>query len=137
MAEVNSILVVVHLPVPMLDSEWDALALRLRDGDHTGVVIWANNDPPNSRQRNVMRVAVETRTRPAANVAILSGSLVIRTAVSIINVFVGNLVSMFSPKDLASAFAHARVPADAVASVTAALHRLCQQKAEAAVALAS
>jgi hypothetical protein len=122
--EVGGILIVVHLPVVIADGEWDALCARLRDGDHTGVVIWSNNHPPNSRQRNVARVAVTGRTKPPANVAILSDSVVIRAVVSIINVFVGDLVSMFPPRDTAAAFAHAKVPAGRVKEITDAIERL-------------
>lgn len=122
--EVAGILLVVHLPVPINDAEWDALTDRLRDGDHLGVVIWSNNHPPNSRQRNVARIAVTGRTKPQANVAILSDALVIRAVVSIINLFVGDLVSMFSQHDLPAAFAHAKVPAGSTKAVGDTIQRL-------------
>jgi hypothetical protein len=120
--EVQGTLVVVHLPVPILDAEWDALMTRLREGDHTGVVIVANNHPPSSLQRNAARDAVTQRTKPAANVSILSDALVIRTVVSIINLFVGDLVRMFSPHDMQGAFAHAKVKS--VPDVSAAIARM-------------
>ena len=95
------------------------------------MVIWANNHPPNSRQRNGARVAVTARTKPAANVAILSDALVIRAVVSIINLFVGNLVCMFPPQNLAAAFEHARVPANRMKEVADAIERLRDKPAHA------
>ena len=121
---VGKTLVVVHRPTPILDAEWDAMVLQLRDGDHTGVVIWANNHPPNSRHRNGARLAVQGRTKAPANVSILSDSVVIRTVVTIINVFVGDLVRMFSQTDLATAFAHASVAPEDAKRVTEAIERL-------------
>lgn len=125
-AVVGETLVIVQSPRAIDDAEWDALMTRLRDGDHRGVLVVASPQAPNARQRNAARQAMSARTRPRTPVAVLADSIVVRTVVGILNMFLGDQVRMFPPGEVSRGLAHLEAAPTLEPEVRATIERLTQ-----------
>ncbi len=119
---VGATLVMVQNSQPIADAEFDAFLKMVRNGNQTGVLVWAPKTGPTSAQRAKGRQALQGREKRA--IAFVTGSSLARGAVAMTNVFVSDQIRTFAPDEFEAALKHARVASEDLAGVAEAIARL-------------
>lgn len=124
---VNTTLVMVDSVGGIAPEDWQKVLARTAQHDYQRVVVLSQGPALTSQQRNQLRAAVGEHKAPAA---IITGSKLVETVVSILNLFFHNQTKAFPPTHVEAALDFVKLSGVDRSEVQAAMARMQAEVAQ-------
>lgn len=125
MTVAHGIMLVVHNEHDPPQHQWEQFFAFTRENMPKNTLVSTLGAKPNALQRKLMRDLLEKHT-PKPLVAVLTDSVLVRTALTAMNVFVGKQTCPFAPSAIDDALAFVGVHKDEFVAVKESLRQLKQ-----------
>jgi RNA polymerase sigma-70 factor (ECF subfamily) len=107
MATLGRTVLLAHAPGAIHDSDWSVFLTRMKRRDYDGLLVWAPQAAPNTRQRHSI---VRAWNRRFPRVGIVTESATVKGVISVLSLFMSDGIRGFQPAHLEAALDHVGTP---------------------------
>ena len=109
---VDLFIIGVHTAAPPSAAEWEQLLElgRCAPPGHLGTLIYTEGGSPSALQRKQLRETMTQSKLESQRTAVLTDSLIARTAITALNIFLGGTLKAFSPTAVEAALSYLEAP---------------------------